>query len=89
MYAYLDDAILMRRCGHVMLCRSTAIMSQEQQPDVQDGIEYWNTQPASLDGVLGGYGSGVLVFSVFQAAVMLIVLVSSKDRRSWIAPFPA
>jgi hypothetical protein len=22
-------------------------------PDVEDGIEYWNTQPASLDGVLG------------------------------------
>lgn len=23
------------------------------EPDVQDGIEYWNTQPASYDGVLG------------------------------------
>ena len=30
-------------------------------PNVQEGIEYWNTQPASLDGVLGGYGSGVFV----------------------------
>ncbi|KAF8910973.1 methyltransferase domain-containing protein [Gymnopilus junonius] len=30
------------------------------QPNVQEGIEYWNTQPASLDGVLGGYGSGSL-----------------------------
>ncbi|KAF9464750.1 alpha-N-methyltransferase NTM1 [Collybia nuda] len=29
-------------------------------PNVRDGIEYWNTQPASLDGVLGGFGSGSL-----------------------------
>jgi len=31
-----------------------------QNPDVNAGIEYWNTQPASLDGVLGGFGSGTL-----------------------------
>jgi len=30
------------------------------QPDVRAGIEYWKSQPASLDGVLGGYGSGSL-----------------------------
>ncbi|KIM49064.1 hypothetical protein M413DRAFT_61025 [Hebeloma cylindrosporum] len=29
-------------------------------PNTQAGIEYWNTQPANLDGVLGGYGSGSL-----------------------------
>ncbi|KAJ7581454.1 DUF858-domain-containing protein [Mycena floridula] len=29
-------------------------------PNTEQGIEYWNTQPASLDGVLGGYGSGTL-----------------------------
>ncbi|KAJ7109439.1 alpha-N-methyltransferase NTM1 [Mycena epipterygia] len=29
-------------------------------PDVDDGLEYWNTQPPSLDGVLGGFGSGSL-----------------------------
>ncbi|KAJ6596956.1 DUF858-domain-containing protein [Mycena vulgaris] len=29
-------------------------------PDVDDGLEYWKTQPASLDGVLGGFGSGSL-----------------------------
>ncbi|KAJ6630860.1 alpha-N-methyltransferase NTM1 [Mycena sp. CBHHK59/15] len=29
-------------------------------PDVKDGLEYWKTQPASLDGVLGGFGSGTL-----------------------------
>ncbi|PAV23904.1 methyltransferase domain-containing [Pyrrhoderma noxium] len=26
-------------------------------PNVQDGINYWESQPASLDGVLGGFGS--------------------------------
>ncbi|KAG5645244.1 hypothetical protein DXG03_006661 [Asterophora parasitica] len=29
-------------------------------PDIADGIEYWNTQPATYDGVLGGYGTGTL-----------------------------
>jgi protein N-terminal methyltransferase len=31
-----------------------------RSPVIQDGIDYWNTQPASLDGVLGGYGYGSL-----------------------------
>ncbi|KAF8892541.1 methyltransferase domain-containing protein [Infundibulicybe gibba] len=35
-------------------------MSLTSVPSIEDGIEYWNTQPASLDGVLGGYGSGSL-----------------------------
>ncbi|TFK42535.1 alpha-N-methyltransferase NTM1 [Crucibulum laeve] len=30
------------------------------EPVIEDGIDYWNTQPASLDGVLGGFGSGSL-----------------------------
>ncbi|KZP19448.1 DUF858-domain-containing protein, partial [Athelia psychrophila] len=30
------------------------------EPVISDGIDYWNTQPASLDGVLGGYGTGTL-----------------------------
>ncbi|KAG6898375.1 hypothetical protein C0992_009050 [Termitomyces sp. T32_za158] len=34
--------------------------SLEAVPNIQDGIEYWNTQPASYDGVLGGYGEGTL-----------------------------
>lgn len=28
-------------------------------PVLEDSIEYWKAQPASLDGVLGGFGSGV------------------------------
>ncbi|KAG9226093.1 hypothetical protein CCMSSC00406_0005004 [Pleurotus cornucopiae] len=35
-------------------------MSKQPEPDIKEGIEYWNTQPASLDGVLGGLGSGSL-----------------------------
>ncbi|KIO13752.1 hypothetical protein M404DRAFT_595414 [Pisolithus tinctorius Marx 270] len=32
----------------------------DTQPDLQAGIDYWAKQPASLDGVLGGFGSGPL-----------------------------
>ncbi|KAJ3779254.1 DUF858-domain-containing protein [Lentinula raphanica] len=31
-----------------------------QVPNVEDGIRYWTDQPASVDGVLGGYGTGSL-----------------------------
>ncbi|KAI0340104.1 DUF858-domain-containing protein [Trametopsis cervina] len=34
--------------------------SKEALPDVEDGIQYWATQPASYDGVLGGFGEGSL-----------------------------
>ncbi|EIW51727.1 DUF858-domain-containing protein [Trametes versicolor FP-101664 SS1] len=30
------------------------------EPDVEDGIKYWASQPASYDGVLGGFGNGTL-----------------------------
>ncbi|KAF6765250.1 methyltransferase domain-containing protein [Ephemerocybe angulata] len=32
----------------------------EETPDVEEGIVYWENQPASYDGVLGGYGKGSL-----------------------------
>lgn len=35
-------------------------MASSPQPDLTDGIEYWSSQPASLDGVLGGFGTGAL-----------------------------
>ncbi|KAI1795849.1 AdoMet dependent proline di-methyltransferase-domain-containing protein [Ganoderma leucocontextum] len=31
-----------------------------RDPDVQDGIKYWESQPANYDGVLGGFGNGTL-----------------------------
>ncbi|KAI0082638.1 DUF858-domain-containing protein [Panus rudis PR-1116 ss-1] len=30
------------------------------QPVVEHGIDYWNSQPANYDGVLGGFGTGSL-----------------------------
>ncbi|PFH54307.1 hypothetical protein AMATHDRAFT_577 [Amanita thiersii Skay4041] len=35
-------------------------MTSNPEPVVEDGIEYWNNQPASYDGVLGGFGTGSL-----------------------------
>jgi len=42
-------------------------------PVFEDGIDYWQNQPASLDGVLGGFGLGVLVpfFSCTRSSVSL------------------
>jgi len=31
-----------------------------QTPVVEDGLKYWATVPASIDGVLGGFGNGPL-----------------------------
>ncbi|ESK94550.1 methyltransferase domain-containing protein [Moniliophthora roreri MCA 2997] len=30
------------------------------EPDVSEGIAYWTSQPATIDGVLGGFGTGSL-----------------------------
>lgn len=30
------------------------------QPNLKHGLEYWERQEASIDGVLGGYGNGSL-----------------------------
>ncbi|EJD52925.1 DUF858-domain-containing protein [Auricularia subglabra TFB-10046 SS5] len=35
-------------------------MEDDRQPVVKDGLNYWETQPATLDGVLGGFGNGTL-----------------------------
>ncbi len=37
------------------LRRKCRRINQYKKPDVNAGIEYWNTQPASLDGVLGQF----------------------------------
>ncbi|KAI0035103.1 DUF858-domain-containing protein [Vararia minispora EC-137] len=33
---------------------------ETREPVVEDGIKYWEEQPATYDGVLGGFGSGSL-----------------------------
>ena len=68
-----------------------SLMAATAQPNVQEGIEYWNTQPASLDGVLGGYGSGVHFFSHFPAFALIDLCssVSSTSRCSRLQTFLA
>ena len=48
------------------------------QPDVRAGIEYWKSQPASLDGVLGGYGSGVPVLYFTYQKLQLTLRVGNS-----------
>ncbi|KAI0333637.1 DUF858-domain-containing protein [Cubamyces sp. BRFM 1775] len=39
---------------------SSSDPSTVPDPDVEEGIKYWESQPASYDGVLGGFGNGSL-----------------------------
>ncbi|KDQ17842.1 hypothetical protein BOTBODRAFT_541663 [Botryobasidium botryosum FD-172 SS1] len=32
----------------------------DKNPDLQQGLDYWKNTPASIDGVLGGFGNGTL-----------------------------
>lgn len=45
-------AVKRRRTGS-MQNTTGASRDTSQEPDVKAGIDYWETQPASLDGVLG------------------------------------
>ncbi|PKI84115.1 protein N-terminal methyltransferase [Malassezia vespertilionis] len=38
----------------------TTVRAVHPNPDVAKGIEYWEGIPATVDGVLGGYGNGTL-----------------------------
>ncbi|THH05298.1 hypothetical protein EW145_g4901 [Phellinidium pouzarii] len=61
------------------------------EPNVQDGIEYWNTQPASLDGVLGGFGSCTLprVDALGSRQFLLSLLPALSTVPSAIRPLDA
>lgn len=48
-------------------------------PNTQAGIEYWQTQPANLDGVLGGYGSGVRTCLFTLVCLLTSAPVTSQD----------
>ncbi|KIJ68910.1 hypothetical protein HYDPIDRAFT_172432 [Hydnomerulius pinastri MD-312] len=58
---------------------------------VQAGIEYWETQPASLDGVLGGFGSGSLprVDALGSRQFLLDLLPELSTVPSSIRPLPS
>ena len=72
------------------LTHSELAMEDIATPDVQEGISYWEAQPASYDGVLGGFGTGVSrVFPWVFAASFHLTQVSSTHRISRIAPISA
>jgi hypothetical protein len=69
---------------------SEPAMEDIATPDVQEGISYWEAQPASYDGVLGGFGTGVSrVFPWLSIASFHLTQVSSAHRISRIAPISA
>jgi hypothetical protein len=47
-----DFAFSSVTCSHESMSNRFAHLA-DQEPVVEDGIEYWESQPASLDGVLG------------------------------------
>lgn len=48
-------------------------------PNYQDGVAYWSSQPTTVDGMLGGYGTGrVPRLDVQHSTLFLRQLVSSK-----------
>lgn len=42
------------------MAESTAVRVVHPSPDVPKGVAYWESVPATVDGVLGGYGTGTL-----------------------------
>ena len=50
------------------------------EPNLNFGLDYWQSQPATLDGVLGGFGSGVMSLVWFlegkRRCVVLILIIS-------------
>ena len=48
-------------------------MESVAEPDIKEGIEYWKSQPANLDGVLGK----------FNATIHVLSSLLPTDRRIW------
>ena len=40
------------------------------QPDLEKGIQYWSSVPATVDGVLGGFGTGVASSSLINSLLI-------------------
>ncbi|KAI0933087.1 hypothetical protein AcV7_004666 [Taiwanofungus camphoratus] len=60
------------------------------QPDEKTGIEYWASQPASYDGVLGGFGSGSLprVDTLGSRQFLLYLMPELSIVPSAVRPLP-
>lgn len=54
----------------------TDMASTLPEPNLNFGLDYWQSQPATLDGVLGGFGSGVMFPRVVLRCVVLILIIS-------------
>lgn len=65
---------------------STSSLQQQDptDPDVKLGIEYWQSVPATVNGVLGGYGLGTL--PRIDALGSRSFLLSVLPRLSSVAP---
>ncbi|KAG1891074.1 AdoMet dependent proline di-methyltransferase-domain-containing protein [Suillus subluteus] len=49
--------------------------STDPVPDLEAGIQYWATQPANYDGVLGGFGTGVTQISFLTEPLHFLVSI--------------
>ncbi|MCO5555776.1 hypothetical protein L7F22_009321 [Adiantum nelumboides] len=58
-----------------------------RNPDVERGVNYWQSVPATVDGVLGGYGNGTL--PIVDAQGSRTFLLEMLPRLSAIAPASA
>jgi protein N-terminal methyltransferase len=56
-------------------------------PDVERGVKYWQGVPATVDGVLGGYGHGTL--PIVDAQGSRTFLLQMLPRLSTLAPASA
>lgn len=56
-------------------------------PDVEKGVKYWQGVPATVDGVLGGYGNGTL--PIVDAQGSRTFLLQMLPRLSTNAPASA
>lgn len=65
----------------------TAIPTIHRAPDVEKGVSYWQGVPATVDGVLGGYGNGTLPLVDAQGSRTFLLQV--LPRLSAIAPASA
>lgn len=65
----------------------TEVPTFHRNPDVERGVHYWQSVPATVNGVLGGYGNGTL--PIVDAQGSRTFLLEMLPRLSAIAPASA
>ncbi|PWN38414.1 DUF858-domain-containing protein [Meira miltonrushii] len=66
---------------------TTFVPTFHRNPDVERGVNYWQSVPATVDGVLGGFGNGTL--PIVDAQGSRTFLLEMLPRLSAIAPASA